>query len=162
MQSSTNQPVALPAAVRFRMLQTDFLFEQLACFYTRTVCTRTGTPYWYTGTIGSLNSAWAQRIPWRDQSLHCTSCATNQHPTNLKHPTWLSNACTLRRSLHPVLHPPYPPSAPQVEQEGFVWRFTGEYWQRRQRRDWAGCPDLYSEVDHVIVAPDAWTRPQSP
>lgn len=29
------------------------------------------------------------------------------------------------------------------EDEGFVWGFTGKYWEQRQLRDWEGVPDLY-------------------
>ena len=36
------------------------------------------------------------------------------------------------------------PLTKNADEEGFVWSFTNEYWQRREARDWSSCPDLYS------------------
>mmetsp|Transcript_36555 Transcript_36555/g.81376 ORF Transcript_36555/g.81376 Transcript_36555/m.81376 type:complete len:1235 (-) Transcript_36555:10-3714(-) len=36
------------------------------------------------------------------------------------------------------------PLTKQVDDPGFVWQFTGEYWKHRERRDWGRCADLYS------------------
>jgi len=35
------------------------------------------------------------------------------------------------------------PLVRQMEEEGFVWGFTGQYWDKRKAKEWRDVPDLY-------------------
>lgn len=55
------------------------------------------------------------------------------------HCLWLAHACAC------VL--PHVPFATQPNEKGTAWKFKAdEYWQHREARDWACCPDLYSDM----------------